>query len=154
MASNQVQVQSKRSAITHSPGNFARKVVLISALALASPVLIAQVAPEYRDCSGADTTLTFRMNRSIYKRLGQPHTGLEYVAGVQTTLIKKPKEDMLLPEGVVLSIDEQKRLFHNLFLENDKYAFFYYETLAGFYANNLFVFKKKQSLPNSSDTLK
>ena len=93
------------------------------------------------------------MLRSVYEHNGQSKAGLEYVTGVQTKLVRRPKQDMLLPEGVVLSIAEQKILFNYLFTENGKYAFFYFEDLADF-GTNLYVFKKKQSMPNSSDTLK
>ena len=155
MVTKQLSVQDDQKTVKHrSSGQFLRKAILVSSLAVAPLIISAQTAPKYYGYSAGDTTSIFGVIRSIYQRSGQSKAGLEYVTGVQTTLVRRPKENMLLPEGVVLSIAEQKILFHQFFTENDKYAFFYFENFVGWPYNNLHVFRKKQNLPNSSDTLK
>ncbi|MFA6907715.1 MAG: hypothetical protein WC263_02715 [Candidatus Micrarchaeia archaeon] len=155
MVTKQLDYKNKHTTFNHvSPGHFARKAVLISALALASPVLIAQVAPQYHVFPPSVDTVKFTWLRSDYKHISQPNISLEYLTGVRITMVKRPKEDILLPEGVVLSVAEQKKLFHQEFTENDKYAFFYFAKYSDWPYNNFYVFRKKQNMPNSSDTLK
>ena len=138
-----------------SLGPTIRKAVFIG-LAMTTPMLMkAQVEQILHQNDSSSISPLLRSSYvNMKKNLGQVPANIEFIGTFKTDISKNPKVSLTITKDVSLSIEEQKSLRKEPWLETDGYVFFYIYKIDGEHTGLLSLFKKKQLPQAPSDTLK
>ncbi|GEM_PF-3324727 len=144
-----------------SLGSFARKAALLTTLTIVSLSLSGQVkqlcspADTVKDAFASGTTSIIRSKYvSLKKQQNQIPASLELV-GIFVAYIKEnPTQEMPITKELILSIEDQKALRKNPFLETNTHVIYYIFEVDGVFNGYMCIFRKKQPVSAPSDTLK
>ena len=146
LSRNQEAKDMKKTLVPKSTGNFIRKAVLISALALATPAFLNAQAKQIFFPS--DSTSAAKLISSLYsakkKQANQTPATLEFIGGFEAYIEQYPKNALKLTDDFSLTIEDQKSLRREPWLETDTHVLLYIFEIKGNYLGSLYVFKKKK----------